>query len=461
VKRFLIVPAVVLAGLFVILVYTAAAREREYRRLLAEGEAALAGEQTFAAIEAFSGAIALKGDSMLAYLRRGETYRQRGDFSSALRDLRTAARLDPAAPRPLEQLGDINYEMHRYGRAAERYAEYVRLDDRVPAVLYKLGLARYREGSVPEAVELLRRAVALDDRFAEACYLLGLCLRDQEAPEEAAAALEQAIALAPGLVRAREELADLYRSLGRTADEIEQLAVLATLDSGRPHWQVELGLAFARAGRIEQAVLTLGAAVERHPQHTQAYEALGRVWLQVAERARRDRVALNKAVEALEHAAGGADPGSETLTLLGRARLLEGDVDGAEAVLLRATAMLPVDPDAFVWLAETSERRGRLAEARQALVHYEALAPGGQPARRVAHATRIAELSLELNDPMTAVAWLERATALAPPEPALLGRLADAYWRTGNHEGARLTLAEALKADPGHPALLRLERRMR
>jgi Flp pilus assembly protein TadD len=459
VKRLLVLPVLLLAAVFALLIYTAAAREGTYRRLLAQGEAALAEDQTFAAIEAFSGAIALKGDSMLAYLRRGETYRQRGDLSAALRDLRTAARLDPSAPHPLAQLGDINYALHRYGRAAERYAEYVQLDDRAPAVLYKLALARYREGSVGAAIDPLRRAVALDDRFAEAHYLLGLCLRDVDLPQDAADALERAVALSPGLVHAREELADLYRSLERRGDEIDQLAVLATLDGSRPHRQVDLGLAFARAGRLEQAVLALSAAIERHPQHTQAYVALGRVWLQAAGVARPDRVALNKAFEALEHAAI-TEPGSEALTLLGRARLLGGDLEGAAAALQRAAGKLPVDPEAYLWLAEVAERRGRLADARMALVHYEALVPGGAPARHIAHATRIAGLSLELDDPVTAVAWLERAAALAPPEPALLGRLADAYWRTGNEEGARLTLAEALKADPRDPSLLGLQRRI-
>src|SRR5262245_57792156 len=101
--------------------YQSEARERDYRLLLAEGDAALAGGQTSAAVEDFSGAIALRPDSMLAHLRRGETYRQRGDLDAATRDFRAAASLDPTAPRPLEQWGDVLYEQQRYRRAAEIY----------------------------------------------------------------------------------------------------------------------------------------------------------------------------------------------------------------------------------------------------------------------------------------------------------------------------------------------------
>ena len=73
------------------------------------GDAALRDDQTFAAIEAYSGAIALRPDSMLAYLRRGETYQRRGDRGDLerARDFRTAAALDPTATRPLEALGDV------------------------------------------------------------------------------------------------------------------------------------------------------------------------------------------------------------------------------------------------------------------------------------------------------------------------------------------------------------------
>ena len=131
------------------------------------------------AIEAFSGAIALKPDSMLAHLKRGETYRRHGDLKAAFRDLRDASELDPSATRPLEQLGDVSLALNRPDRAAERYAAYVQLDDRSPRVLYKLALAQYRAGQPALALRSVRRALALDDGLADAHYLAGLCLAAQ------------------------------------------------------------------------------------------------------------------------------------------------------------------------------------------------------------------------------------------------------------------------------------------
>src|SRR6266849_5098339 len=98
----------VLAGLFLsglsaagVYGYTLSERERTSRQRIADGDAALAQDNTGAAIEAFSGAITLKDDSMIGYLKRGETYRRRGEFVAAIRDLRRASEIDPAATRPL------------------------------------------------------------------------------------------------------------------------------------------------------------------------------------------------------------------------------------------------------------------------------------------------------------------------------------------------------------------------
>src|SRR5436190_12869225 len=103
----------VLAGILLLVLtgaavygYTLSERERNYRRSIAEGNAALAHDNTAAAIEAFSGAITLKPESMLGYLKRGETYRRRGDLPAAERDLRRAADIDPTALHALEELGD-------------------------------------------------------------------------------------------------------------------------------------------------------------------------------------------------------------------------------------------------------------------------------------------------------------------------------------------------------------------
>lgn len=369
-KRVLGVVLVVLVGVAAIYGYSATRLERRYRDLIVRGEAALAGDDTSAAIEAFTQALTLKPDSMLGYLKRGESYRRHGDLESALRDLRRASELDPSSPRVLELMGDVNYTLGRFERAADRFQAYIALDDRSSRILYKLGLSRYCAGQLALAIAALQRAVQIDDRLAEAHYLLGLCYRDQQKPAESQAALERSLSLAPALVHAREELADLFGRMDRPDDRIDQLEALIAIDPG-PSREVALGLAYARSGRSDNAVRTLGRAAERYPNHPYIYAALGRVWLERAQ-ARGDRVELKKALGALEQAVTGEQT-SEALTLYGRALLFAGDYEQAQRTLQQATSRWPVDPLAFHYLSEVARRRGASDVAQRAAQDYRAL----------------------------------------------------------------------------------------
>jgi tetratricopeptide (TPR) repeat protein len=439
--------------------YTLSERERAYRLKVADGDDALAHDNTAAAIEAFSGAITLKPDSMLGYLRRGQAYHRRGEFGPAIRDLHRASEIDPTATRPLEELGDVYLDdtPHRYPAAAGRYEAYVRIDNKAPRVLYKLAYARYNQGLIAEAIDALHASLVQDSKSAEAYYLLGLCERDAQHLELARQSLMHSIQLQPTLLHAREELADLYGAMGNTEARLEQLSMLNALDA-RPSREIALGLAYDRAGQPERAVLTLSHAAERYPDQPYVYVALGRVWLEIAQ-ARHDRVALNKALEALEGAAGN-DDSSEALTLFGRALLLTADADSAERMLQGAVEKQPVEPLAFFYLAEAAQRQGHYVAARQALLDYTALRGDEPDARkRSAETIRLAELSLRIADPASAAVYFLKASDAAPSDATLLARAADAQFRAGDRDTARGTAARALEKDPTNQMAIDVLRR--
>ena len=105
-------------------------------------------------------------------------------------------------------------------------------------------------------------ALRVNDRMADVHYLRGLCFRDQRRFAQAQQALEKAVELSPGMVAAREELAELYGSVGRHADELEQLQVLAGLDrdrmsaTSRLDWRTRVG------GRILKRTSPAGPATQ-------------------------------------------------------------------------------------------------------------------------------------------------------------------------------------------------------
>jgi tetratricopeptide (TPR) repeat protein len=192
---------------------------------------------------------------------------------------------------------------------------------------------------------------------------------------------------------------------------------LSALDPSRAEPLIVVGLAYASSGRDTQAIQTLTKAVERFPDSPRSYAALGRVWLGIAER-RSDPVALSKAVEALTEAAQHATNTSAALSDLGRALTLSGDVAAAERALRQAVTRLPVSNDAFLRLAAVTERQRRLPEARDALLQYAALVGDREPMTPIA--THIAELSLQMGEPLLAARWIDRAIDEGGPTPALL-----------------------------------------
>jgi tetratricopeptide (TPR) repeat protein len=455
----LAVVVVAVAGVAGALAFGALANEREFDRLIAEGDAAVVAERPFQAIEAYSGAIALKPDSMFAHFKRGSVYQLQNELEAAMRDFRTAADIDPSSLRALESLGDVNMALGRHERAIERYETFISLDDRNPRVLYKLGLAKYRARRARDATAVLKQALAIDPAMGEAHYVLGLVQRDLDQGPAARKSLEEAARRSPSSqTSAREALADVYLQDGDYTKAINQLEALAALEPGRADRLVAVGLAQARAGRGDAAVVTLSRAVERFPEAPQVYAALGHVWLIDAERERDDRAALNKAIEALRHAAARADATSETYAELGRAWMLAGDRAAAERALRQSIARLPLMPEAYLRLAEITGRDGRIQEARDALLKYATLVGDEKPMASVA--AQIADYSVRLGEPSLAVRWLDRAIDEAGPSTALQVKLADAAIRAGDVARAHQVIDDGLASEPGNPQLEQLKRRL-
>jgi tetratricopeptide (TPR) repeat protein len=449
---------VAIAGVAGALAFAALANEREFDRLIAEGDSSIVAERPFEAIEAYSGAIARKPDSMLAHYKRGAVYQTQNQFESALRDFRTAADLDPSSLRAIESLGDVNMTLGRSERAVERYETFVSLDEKNVRVLYKLGLARYRAGRIKDAMAPIQQALAIDPSIGDAYYVLGLAQRDLDQLTAARKSLEEATRRSPASqTSAREALADVYLLDADYGRAINQLEALAALEPANADRVTAVGLAQARAGREEAAVTTLGRAVDRFPDAPQVYAALGHVWLMSAQR-HGDRVALRKALEALGQATRRSDASSDTFAELGRAYLLAGDRGAAERALRQAVAKLPVPPDAYLQLADVTGHDGRIQDARDALLNYATLIGDEKPLVHVA--TQIADYSARLGDNALAVRWFDRAIDEGGPSAALQLRLAEAAWRAGDVVRANQVIDEGLVSEPENRRLQQLKRKV-
>jgi tetratricopeptide (TPR) repeat protein len=449
---------VVAAG---VLLVQRANSEREYLRLLKTGEEALGAGNSYGATEAFTGALTLRPQSMVAYFHRGEAYRAQRRDDEALRDLHEAVRLAPDAPQPLVALGDLYDAGGDPGRAAIWYGQAAdRLKGQDSILLYKLALALYRAAKPADAIAPLRDAIAHNDSAGEVHYLLGLIYRDIQRTDDAVASLERAVKVAPTLLAAREELADLYRSQGRLVAEMGQLQALASLDDQTDRI-VAIGLAQARRGQFPSALGTLAQAASRAQNDSHVQLAVGRVYLARAEKTS-DPTSVAGALEALETALGGTARRSEGLALFGRALYLAADYTGAERILREATATSPVLPEAFGYLADASERLGHFSEAREALMTFDVLQGDTASAEtRIERVQRLGALSLRANDVPGALVYLNEAVAAGRKDARTFGLLAQARWQAGDLDRAQEALSAGLALEPRNADLLRLRRTMR
>jgi tetratricopeptide (TPR) repeat protein len=389
--------AAVAAG---VLALTRVQREREYQQLILDGDRALARSDIAAAIEAFSGASTLKPDAMLAYLKRGNAYRKRGeaDLEPALRDLRNAASLDPTAPGPHEGVADVYLARGNYQLAIEAYMRSLTLDERSARVQYKLALAYYRSERPDAAIRTAATAAQYDPQLAPAHYLRGLSLLELRRLPEAHRAFQQALTSDPTLTSAREELAEVCRQLGHNNEAIEHLSALARAEPHRAERHLALGRAYARLGRTDLAVETLSHAAEQFPRNPQVFVALTRVWLEHAI-ATGDPVAIQKGLEALRQAgpAGTQDRALQTLT--GLAWLRAHEPRRALRLFEQATTELPVEPATYTHLADAAEQLRLWTVARSALRRADALASDERTSSTArVRLLRLGNLSMKIGD---------------------------------------------------------------
>jgi len=130
--------------------------------------------------------------------------------------------------------------------------------------------------------------------------------------------------------------------------------------------------------------------------------------------------------------------------------VLAGQHARAEAVLRQAAQRFPTDPEVLPHFAAVAERLGHLDDARQALVRYSILVDEDRD--EASHAVHIGDLSMQLNDAVSAVAWYQKSETLGTGNAPLLVRLAEAQAKAGHLDQARATVDRALEQDPQNTA---------
>jgi len=133
-----------------------------------------------------------------------------------------------------------------------------------------------------DAEVALRRAISVAPDHAPLHADLGEVLVRERRFGEAVASLESALALDPGLRHAGRKLGQALAGLGRGKEADAALEKWFEQDSGRA--QVAIALDHLRAGRRDDAIVTLRVALRLDPDNVDALQTLAEAYLGDAER---------------------------------------------------------------------------------------------------------------------------------------------------------------------------------
>jgi Flp pilus assembly protein TadD len=131
------------------------------------------------------------------------------------------------------------------------------------------------------------------------------------------------------------------------------VAALKIPAKARKEWQK--GIQAAQQQEMVRAIEHFRKATELYPQYADAYNDLGAACMQVHDYAC-SREAFTRALSVDEHAA-------RTYSNFARLKMDERDVAGAEALLRKAIAIQPLNPEVLTMLAITQLEQGEYDEA--------------------------------------------------------------------------------------------------
>ncbi len=233
------------------------------------------------------------------YQTLGALRRAQQDYDGAISAFSARIALVPNDPQAHQELGDMYFRQSRHQEALAEFVVASILDPAQPRPFVAMGQIELREGRFEAAVSAASRAVSLDPADKEARYVLATALLRLGRADDGARELQtfQRLQADATAAKSREfEVGALRRdaTVSTTAGDHEKAVTLLRrvleLEPGTAAAHLDLGVALLRAGRAQDAVQQLTAAIERrgpidaHRYLADAYTAAGR-----AEESQRER----------------------------------------------------------------------------------------------------------------------------------------------------------------------------
>jgi predicted O-linked N-acetylglucosamine transferase (SPINDLY family) len=232
------------------------------------------------AAKSFQRAVTLNPKFLDAHANLAVLAARRGADAQAIKSYRAAHKLKPEEPRFPQRLAELYLKLEQFSDARDWFGRYLSFAPDDSGAHNNLGYACERLDRLDEAEEHYRRAAELDPAKPETANNLASVLRKLGRGVEAEALTEQILASAPEQWEDPAHLAGALFNKGRITEALdlyEKLLVSRADDAGLFH---DYGAALHQAGRLEDAEMALGRALELDGSMDASRVELGRVFLQ-------------------------------------------------------------------------------------------------------------------------------------------------------------------------------------
>ncbi len=404
----------------------------------------LESERTVQALRLAAQLSAERKDDVQLHLSLGVLLASEKQYKAAQLELEKADALQPATFEILFNLGQASLRNGDNANAELALSRALKLQPESPETQYLLAQVYTNESRPLDALDVLVRANKLSPENPDIIYLMAQISISQKYYEDAIPLLEKGLQIAPGRSDLRAALGESYFKSGKFDKSIEEFKKVIEVERSVRAYAF-LGLSHTYLGRFDEAKQDFKNGLKLEPHNIFCLFQLGYI------------------------------------------AKLQGDLAGAEAVLLRVLRSNPNYPDALLELANIRIEGKRFSEAAELLRKYVRVS--SSPATGY---YKLAMVEKNLHEPAAAerdlaqfqtlskdvpiashpydhlfdyldsrsrlapdarvqqnLAALVEQTKLHPDQPEVLYALAEAYLKSGKTEEAKNTIVQLDKERSG------------
>ena len=251
--------------------------------------------------------------------------------------------------------------------------------------------------------------------------------------------LQKAAQLDPVSAEVHGMLGNAYYQQERMDEATKEYAQAIDLDDDNWRWPYLLGAMQIDTGKFRDAEASLKTALEKTPENARVLYDLGLVYLKEGR--------LDDARKTFEKSLN-LDSRATTMMALGIVCFRQNDFESAIATYERAVVAAPKQFDAWGDLAETYVAAGK-HETQAAEAFQKAAALAEEERKRTPDdsytISMLGKYYASLHNETRALPLLRKAIALAPKDPDVAERVAEAYEVLGQRKDALESLAKALQ----------------